>query len=116
VEGFQDGFMTFIMGFSHVFMVSVIVWMIGLLVLLFKEMFNTAYFNIRDYLYKVWKMLLLSFEWTAYIGVVVAPLIMLFTKDYAKYGMMTIASIILSVVYLYIRKQTGGFKKLNLRQ
>jgi hypothetical protein len=115
VEGLQEGFSAFIMGFFRIFVVSVIIWMIGLIVLLFREMFSAHDFNIREYLYKVWKMLLASFEWTAYVAVVVAPIIMIVSKNYLTYGMVTLAAIILSVIYLYIRKQTGGFSKEKLR-
>jgi hypothetical protein len=113
VEALQEGFSAFISGFARVFLVSIVIWMIGLVVILFKEMFHSRELNLRDYLQKVWKMLLASFEFTAYGAVVVGPILFLRAEEEERltYGMLTVAAVILSIIYLYIRKQTGGFKK-----
>jgi hypothetical protein len=115
VEWIQDGFSAFIEGFVRLFFVSVIVWMVGLIVLLFREMFHSGEFVVKEYMYKVWKMLLSCLEWVAYAGVFVSPIMMMFTKKYLIYSMVTIDAILLSILYLTIRKRTGGFTKSPLR-
>ncbi|MFC7441365.1 hypothetical protein [Laceyella putida] len=113
MEGLQEGFSAFISGFARIFLVSIIIWMVGLVVILFREMFQAGEFHLRDYLHKVWKMLLTSFEFTAYGAVIVGPIMMMRAEEEGRltYSMLTVAAVILSVIYLYIRKQTGGFKK-----
>ncbi|MBA4492973.1 hypothetical protein ACFO25_08210 [Paenactinomyces guangxiensis] len=116
MEAIQEGFSAFIGGFARIFFISLILWMIGLLVLLFREMFSPGEFVIREYFKKVWKMLLFSFEIAAYGAVVVGPILMFTTEDqFLVYIMVTIDAVILSAIYLYVRKQTGGFSKAKLR-
>lgn len=109
MESFQEGFSSFITGFSIVLLVAVVVWMIGLVVLLFRELFSPSRLDIRDYLHKVWRMLIVSVECTIYGAVIIAPILMFVTKEYMNYGMITIAAVILAVISLYIRSQTGGW-------
>lgn len=113
MEGLQEGFSAFISGFARIFFVSIVIWMIGLVVILFKEMFRAGDFHLRDYLHRVWKILLASFEFTAYGAVVVGPILMMRAEEEGRltYSMLTVAAVILSIIYLYIRKQTVGFKK-----
>jgi hypothetical protein len=108
-------FSAFIAGFARIFFVSFILWMIGLIILLFREMFSPGELVIRDYMGKVWKMLLSCFEWVAYGAVFVGPVLMFWTKNYLDYLMVTIAAVFLSSVCLSIRKRTGGFIKGKLR-
>ncbi|MBA4601346.1 hypothetical protein [Thermoactinomyces mirandus] len=115
MESFQEGFSSFITGFSIVFLVAVVVWMVGLVVLLFRELFSPVRFELRTYIHKVFRMLLSSLEWTFYGFVIVGPILMFMTKNYMTYGMITIAAVILSAISLYIRSQTGGFGGKSFR-
>lgn len=110
MEAIQEGFSAFISGFARLFFASLIVWMGGLIVLLFREMFSSGEFALRDYLNKVWKMFRLSFEIVAYGAVIVGPILVFRAEEDLKlnYIMMTVAAVILSVIYLYIRKQAGA--------
>jgi hypothetical protein len=115
VEAFQEGFSAFVMGFARIFLISLIIWMVGLVVLLFREMFSGGELVLREYLYKVWKLLLTSFEWVSYLAVLAGPVLILTTGQKLEYGMVTVAALILSAVWLTIRKQTGGFMKGRMR-
>lgn len=96
--------------FAEIFLVSFVVWMAALLVLMFREMFSPEDLRVREYLFKVWRTLLLSFEFVAYSAVLISPIMMLLTRKYVEYGTTVCAALILSSVYLYIRKRTIGFR------
>jgi len=102
-------------GFVRIFLVSLILWMLGLLVLLFREIFNAGQFDIRDYFYKVWRLSLLIFEVVGYGAVIVGPIMMFRTEEYLTYGMMTLDAVLLSLVYLYLRRSTGGWSRGKMR-
>lgn len=112
----EEVFTNFIGGFARIFFVSFIVWMIGLVVLLFRELFNQNDFSFKDYLYKVWKLFILSFEFCGYGGIIVGAILLIITEDYLVYSMVTIAATILSIIYFTIRRRTGGFSKDQLKK
>lgn len=95
-------------GFARIFIFSFVVWMIGLIVLLFRELFNNEEFQFQKYLQKIWKVFLFAFEWSAYGGILVGPLLMISSKSYLTYGMVTIDSILLSLLYYNLRRRIGG--------
>lgn len=96
--------------FAEIFLVSFVVWMAALLVLMFRELFSPEDLRVREYLFRVWRTLLLSFEFVAYSAVLISPIMMLLTRKYVEYGTTVCAALILSSVYLYIRKRTIGFR------
>jgi hypothetical protein len=114
MEWIQDSFSALIGGFVRLFFVSILVWMMGLIVLLWREMFRSGKFMVRRYLYQVWKMYYFSLEWVAYLGVFVAPFCMLWTKQYLIYAMMMVDSLLLSVLYLLLRQRRRRLAKLSL--
>lgn len=102
-------------GFARIFLFSLVFWMIGLIILLFREMFNTSRFDIRKYLYTLWRMTLLVFEIVGY-GAVVVGIVMLFSsEEKLTYGMVTFDALLLSALYLYLRFKAGGWSAGNMR-
>jgi hypothetical protein len=82
--------------------------MLGLIVMLFRELFSARVFVIQDYLRRLWKLFVFSFEGIAYLSIVVAPLLLFVVDSYTLNIVMTwIAGIILSILYVYIRRQRG---------
>jgi hypothetical protein len=116
VESIQEGFSAFVMGFARLFLISLFIWMFGLVVLLFREMFSGRELVLRQYLQKVWRLLLTSFEWVSYAGVIGGPVLLLFSEEKLTYVMLTVAAVIMSGVWLAIRKQTGGFMSSRVRK
>lgn len=100
-----EGFSAFIGGFAWLFLISLSIWMVSLLVILFREFFAPGDLDFRDYFQKVWKALKLSFEWVAYGAVFITPIILYKSEETLKYSMIWIASILLSSLFLYLRKQ-----------
>ncbi|TCS94916.1 hypothetical protein [Hazenella coriacea] len=97
-------------GFATIGLFTLFLWMAGLVFLLFRELFSSDAFHIRDYLMKVLKWLLYSFEIVSYGGVIVGPIMAFKTEDEVfHYVMVTIAAIILSLICFQIRKRTMGF-------
>ncbi|RAL25739.1 hypothetical protein [Thermoflavimicrobium daqui] len=129
MEALKEGFSAFILGFFRLIMVSLGIWMAGLLLLLFRELFSARQFQFQDYLKKLWKLLIFAFEGVAYGGIIIAPIILFFIDSGKKldYIMVWIDAVILSAIYFYVRKQTGTlsnwrndfqslFKKVNHRR
>lgn len=102
-------------GFARIFLFSLIFWMIGLIILLFREMFNTRRFDIREYLYTVWRMTLLIFEIVGYGAVIVGIVMLFISEDKLTYGMITFDALLLSAIYLYIRFKFGGWAEGKMR-
>lgn len=98
-----------ISSFAKVFFVSFVVWMIALVVLMFRELFSPGELTLRAYLVKVTRALLLSFEFVAYSAVVILLIMTLVTRNYVAYGISTAVAAFLSSIYLIVRKQTVGF-------
>jgi hypothetical protein len=106
VEWFQDFFSAFIGGFARIFISSFIIWMVGLIVLLFRELFSSEDFSFQKYLRKIWKVLLFSFEWCAY-GAIVVGLILMYSADkYLTYLMVSVDAVILVLIYFNLRRRT----------
>lgn len=97
-------------GFATIGLYTLILWMAGLVILLFRELFNSGSFHIRDYLMRVLKWLLYSFEIVSYGGVIAGPIMIFVTEDEVfHYVMVSIAAVILSIICFQIRKRTVGF-------
>lgn len=97
-------------GFARVIVAALIIWMICLLVLLFKELFSPGKLDFKAYLYKVWRSLLFSFEITAYGGLLVGPYMMFKTEKYLTYAMVFVVALLFSALAITIRRQTGGWE------
>ncbi|SFJ00692.1 hypothetical protein [Thermoflavimicrobium dichotomicum] len=107
MEAIKEGLSAFILGFFRLFIVSLAIWMAGLLFLLFRELFSARVFQFQEYLRKLWKLFLFAFEGVAYGAVVITPLLIYLAEKKLNYIMVWVAAIILSVIYIYIRRQTG---------
>lgn len=108
MESIKEGFSAFFLGFVTLFLASLGIWMLGLIVMLFRELFSARVFVIQDYLRRLWKLFVFSFEGIAYLSIVVAPLLLFVVDSYTLNIVMTwIAGIILSILYVYIRRQRG---------
>jgi hypothetical protein len=117
MELIKTGFEAFKTGFSYLFLTSFVIWMISLIVLLFMELFRPDDLNIREYFAKVWRMLVYSFEYVAYAGVVIAPFMIYYTEDKElEYSMLLAAAIILSFCFLYLHTQTSFYKVTMARK
>ncbi|MBS7529973.1 hypothetical protein IC619_005605 [Hazenella sp. IB182353] len=105
-------------GIGKLLLVAVIVWMIGLIILLFRELFRAGDLNIRTYLYKVWKMLLVCNEFIAYGSLIVGPIMAYRTEGDERLGyiMLSISGLILSGIYIYIRKRVKGIDLFKFNQ
>lgn len=106
IETIGEGFKAFIGGFARLFLTSLIIWMISLVVILFRELFTPGDLDFKEYFKKVWKMFKLSFEIVAYGAVVIAPILIYSSEETLIYSMVWVASILLSFLYLYLRKQS----------
>jgi hypothetical protein len=105
MEVIGEGFSAFIGGFASLFLISLIIWMVLLFVLLFRELFTPGDIDFKVYFTKVWKMLKLSFEVVAYGAVILAPILIYNSEDKLTYSMVWVASILLTFLFLYLRKQ-----------
>lgn len=102
-------FQALIAGFGWIILIAMILWMISLIVLLFRELFQPGDIHFRSYLYRVWKWLLWCFEIASYGGVIVAPILMYRTGEYLNYGMVMFAAIVFSAGLIYLRRNTRLF-------
>lgn len=110
IDWIGEAFKAFIGGFARLFLTSLLIWMISLVFLLFRELFTPGDLNFKEYFLKVWKFFKLSFEVVAYGALVVAPILIYLSEETLIYSMVWVASFILSFVFLYIRKQSKGIK------
>lgn len=109
MEWLHEFFQALIAGFGRIILIAMILWMISLIVLLFRELFRPGDIQFRSYLYRVWKWLLWSFEIASYGGVIVAPVLMYRSEEYLKYGMVLFAAIVFSAVLIHLRRNTKLF-------
>ncbi|MCH5583628.1 hypothetical protein MK805_01405 [Shimazuella sp. AN120528] len=116
MEWLSNFFYAFIGGFARIFITSFILWMIGIVGLLFMELFNNEEFQFRLYLQKVWKVLLISFQIAVYGSVVVGLVLLFKTKEYLTYTLVTIDGILLSILYISLRRRLGNFRSKNSNQ
>lgn len=110
MEWLSDFFSAFLGGFVRIFIASFIIWMIGLVILLFRELFSNDEFLFRIYLQKVWKMLILAFQIASYGGVIVGPVLMFTSESYLMYSLLTIDAILLSILYFKLRQKIGNLR------
>ncbi len=108
MEWFQDFFSALIGGFARIFIASFILWMVGLIVLLFRELFNSDEFSFQKYLRKIWKVLLFSFELSAYGGIVVGLFLAITSEQVLTYSLVTADAVILSLIYFNFRRRNGN--------
>lgn len=111
IDWIGEAFKAFIGGFARLFLASLLLWMVSLVFLLFRELFRPGDLNFKEYFKDVWKFFKLSFEVVAYGALVIAPILIFRSDDTMTYGMVWVASMILSFVFLYIRKQARGAKR-----
>ena len=108
MQWLSDFISAFIGGFARIFIASFIFWMLGVVVLLFMELFSNEEFHFRVYLQKIWKVLILSFQISAYGSIVVGPILMFMNKEYLTYSLVTIDGILLSILYFKLRRRIGN--------
>jgi hypothetical protein len=101
----QESLSILFTAFANLLLVSLLLWMIGLVVLLFRELFVPGELSLRQYLYRVWKWFIYSFEVVAYGGMVIGLFMMLTKKPNEDSFVLTIAAILLSSFFLHIRKR-----------
>jgi hypothetical protein len=102
-------FKELVAAFALLVVAGFIVWMAFVLIVFFRELFKPGDIQIRTYLYRVWRLLLLSFELVAYGGVIVAPFLLKSTEDqHLRYSLMLVEAILFSALFLYIRWKTVG--------
>lgn len=109
----SEFFQNLLAGFARLIITSLVIWMIGLIILLFNELFSTEDFKIKVYLGRVWRLLRRTFEWTAYLGVFAGLIMAKVTEETYAYIMMSVSALILSIFYLSIRKQTRAGRKMS---
>ncbi len=108
MESIKEGFSALFLGFITLFLISLGIWMLGIIVMLFRELFSARVFVIQDYLRRLWKLFVFSFEGIAYLSIVVSPLLLFVVENHTLNIVMTwIAGIVLSILYIYIRRQRG---------
>lgn len=105
----EEFFRELIGGFARVIVAALIVWMIFLIVLLFKELFSPGKLDFKEYLYRVWRMLLFSFEITAYGGLIVGPILMFKTERYLTYSLVFVVALLFSALAITIRRKVGDW-------
>jgi hypothetical protein len=109
VEWISDFFFSFIGGFARIFIAVFVLWMIGIVLLLLKELFSSDDFEFRPYIQKIGRILLLAFQVSSF-GSVPVGILMLFQEepDYLINSMIIVDGIILSFLYFYVRKKIGS--------
>ncbi|MXQ54363.1 hypothetical protein [Shimazuella alba] len=108
MQWLSDFLFAFIGGFARIFIASFFLWMVGVVGLLFMELFNNAEFVFKAYLQKVWRILILSFQIAGYGSVVVGLILMFMTKEYLTNSLITIDGILLSILYFNLRRRLGS--------
>ncbi|WP_044642253.1 hypothetical protein [Risungbinella massiliensis] len=105
MDWLSEAFSAFLRGFAMIFLTSLVLWMAGLLFLLFRELFSSINFVLKAYLQRVWRMLILCFEYTPYGFVLVGPILLFITKEYLVYSFLTIDAVILTILFFMLRKR-----------
>lgn len=108
MQWLSDFIFAFLGGFARIFIASFLLWMIGIVVLLFMELFNNEEFQFRIYLQKLWKVLWISFQIAGYGSVVVGIILLFQTEEYLTYSLVTIDGILLSILYFNLRRRLGN--------
>lgn len=80
-------------GFAKIFLFSLVLWMLGLLWILVREVASDTPFSLREYLRRVFRVLIFSLTWGAYMS---APIAAVFLW-YSFKGMEKINSIVLFI-------------------
>ncbi|PTM59687.1 hypothetical protein [Desmospora activa] len=106
----QTFFRELVAAFALLVVSGFVLWMVFVVIALFRELFNPGDIQIRSYLYRIWRLLLLSFELVAYGGIFVAMFLLKSAEEEKlRFTLMMIQAILFSVLFLYIRWKTGGF-------
>lgn len=105
----EEWFSRLISGFAWMGIIIVFFWLGLIIVLMFQELFSRDdRFRFREYLSRVWKRLLYSYEAVSYGGLIVIPLLIWLREEgFRNYGMVLVASIVLSAAGLYVRRHAG---------
>lgn len=106
----SDVFTAFYQGFGIILVTAVVLWMAGLIFLLFRELFSSVQFVLKDYIQRVWNMLLICGEFTPYGFVLVGPLLAYFGDEemLLNYIMLTIDAVLLSILFFTLRRRLKG--------
>lgn len=109
MEWLEEGFSSLISGFAWMAIFVIIFWVVLILILMFRELFSPDdRIQLREYLSRVWRRLLISYEVVSYGGLIVIPILMIFTEEgFSTYWMMLVASIVFSAADLYVRRYAG---------
>ncbi|MCS1350241.1 hypothetical protein [Mechercharimyces sp. CAU 1602] len=108
MEVIQEFFSKMISGFAWLGLFVFGIWMVSLFVLLFRELFTPGELYFKEYIVKVWKKLIFSFEVTGYGGVVIAPILMFTTGEVYLNIMIFFAAIVFSAISITVRKKNGS--------
>lgn|GEM_PF-3200212 len=111
IDWIGEVFKAFIGGFARLFLTALLIWMVSLVYLLFRELSSPGDLNFKEYFKDVWKFFKLSFEVVSYGGLIVAPILLFRSDETLTYSMVWVAAMILSFVFLYIRKQSRSSRK-----
>lgn len=106
-----DFFGELVAAFATLVVAGFLIWMAFIVILFFRELFTPGDIHVRDYLYRAWKRFLISFEITAYGGMILAPMLIKRAEEdeVTRYTLIMILAILFSALFVYIRYQTGGF-------
>ncbi|SDW67214.1 hypothetical protein SAMN05444487_10595 [Marininema mesophilum] len=110
----SDFFTQLVGAFARLVTAGFIVWMTFVIIIFFKELFTPGDIRVREYLYRVWRRWLLSFELTSYGGIVVA-LYYLFKggeeADPLLYSLILVFAILGSWFFIRLRIRSSLRKK-----
>lgn len=109
MDWLEELFSRLISGFAWMAIFIIIFWIVLILVLMFRELFSPDdRFQFREYMSRVWRRLLISYEAVSYGGLIVIPILMLLAEEgFRTYGMVLVASIAFSAAGLYVRRHAG---------
>ncbi|MFC4076875.1 hypothetical protein [Salinithrix halophila] len=111
-----DDFFTQLVGaFARLVTAGFLIWMAFVVLLFFKELFTPGDVRVKEYLYRVWRMLLFSFEITAYGGVLVALFFLIKGGEEEGwgllYGLMLTMAILASWLFIRLRIRTVSLRR-----
>lgn len=109
MEWLSEFFSAFLGGFARIFIAVFLLWMLGILILLVKELFTSGDFQFRSYIQHIGRILLLAFQVSSF-GSIPFGVFMLFQEepDYLIDSMIIVDGIILTILYFNLRKKIGS--------
>lgn len=115
MEGF---FAEFIKACATLLIIGLVMWMLFVVIMLFKELFTPGDIQIRTYLYRAWRLIIIAFEITFYGGTVVAAYLLVNGEKYTGlyFGSMLVIAIVISILLLKYRLHRIRAKRYARRQ